>query len=143
MLKTDQYSELDEEIIAFFKRVELEFNFALDFKYKFIANNKLKKVIELKKIPDNYAVMLNSEILVSVNDEFYYKLDDEIKTILFEQELDKIEYNLEKGTFKLGQPSFKSSVGIVSKRTFNKVKRAIEIEKHLVNNKAEAETTTA
>jgi hypothetical protein len=143
MLKTDQYYELDEEIISFFKKVELEFNFGLEFKYKFITNNKLKKLIELKKIPDSYAVLTNSEILVSVNDDFYYKVDDEIKTILFEQELDKIETNFEKGTFKFSQPSFKSSIGIVSKRSYDSVKRAIEVESHLVKHKSEEAEATA
>ncbi|MDY0268761.1 putative metallopeptidase [Trichloromonas sp.] len=132
MIKTDQYYELDDEIIDFFKKIEQEFVFAIDFNYTFQSNNKQKKLIQIKKIPDNYAVLLNSEILVTVNDTLFDKLDEEIKTILFEQEIDKIIPNLEKGTFSITQPTLKTSTGIVKKHTYEKVERANEVERMLI-----------
>ena len=137
MLKTEQYYELDQEIIDFFKKIEQEFVFAMDFKYTFIANNKQKKLLTIKKIADDYAVLLNSEILITVNDILFDKLDNEIRTILFEQEIDKIIPNLEKGTFSISQPTLKTSMGIIKKHTYEQVERANETERLLVKGNKE------
>lgn len=137
MLKTEQFYDLDESIIDFFKKIEQEFVFAIDFKYTFIANNKQKKLITIKKIADDYAILLNSEIMVTVNDILFDKLDDEIKTILFEQELDKIIPNLEKGTFSISQPTLKTSMGIIKKHSYEQVERANETERMLVKGNKE------
>lgn len=137
MLKTEQYCELDQEIIDFFKKIEQEFVFAMDFKYTFIANNKQKKLLTIKKIADDYAVLLNSEILIAVNDVLFDKLDDEIRTILFEQEIDKIIPNLEKGTFNISQPTLKTSTGIIKKHSYEQVERANETERLLVKGNKE------
>lgn len=137
MLKTEQYYELDQEIIDFFKKIEQEFVFAMDFKYTFIANNKQKKLLTIKKIADDYAVLLNSEILITVNDVLFDKLDDEIRTILFEQEIDKIIPNLEKGTFSISQPTLKTSMGIIKKHSYEQVERANETERLLVKGNKE------
>jgi len=132
MLKTDQYYELDDDIIEFFKKIESEFVFAMNFDYVFQSNNKQKKLITIKKIADNYAVLLNSDMIVTVNDALFNKLDEEIKTILFEQEIDKIIPNLEKGTFAIVQPTLKTSMGIIKKHTYEKVERANETERMMV-----------
>lgn len=139
MLKTEQFYELDKTIIEFFKKVELGFSFSLDFKYVFEVNTKQKKFVTIKKIPDNYAVLLNGELLVTFNEEYFYKLDDEIKTILLEQELDKIVINFDKGTFRITQPTLKSSMGIIKKHSYEHVERANETERLLVKSKEDTE----
>jgi hypothetical protein len=136
MLKTEQYHELDEDIIEFFKAIERDFAFAIDIKYAFQANTKQKKLITLKKIPDNYAVLLNSEIIVTINEEYFSQLDDDgIKRILFEQEIDKVVPNMEKGTFKISQPFFKTSIPLIRKHTYENVERASEAERLLIEQK--------
>lgn len=137
MLKTEQYYELDQDIVDFFKSIEREFAFAMDLNYTFQVNNKQKQLITLKKIPDNYAVLLNSEALVTVNEDYFNKMDDDIRKILFEQEIDKIELNLEKGTMKVVQSSLKTSTGIVKKHTYENVERANETQRLLAENKVE------
>lgn len=137
MLKTEQFFELDQDIVDFFKTIEKDFAFAMSFKYTFQANTKLKKLIEIKKIPDNMAILLESEILVTVNEDYFNKLDEEINKILFEQEIDKIHLDLEKGTIKMVQPSLKTTTGLVKKFTYEKVERAYETQKLLVESKNE------
>ena len=137
MLKTEQYYELDQEIIDYFKKIEQEFVFTIDLKYIFITNNKQKKLISVKKIADDYAILLNAEILITVNDKMFEQVDDEIKTILFEQELDKIIPNLEKGTFSIAQPTLKTSMGVIKKHSYEQVERANETERMLVKGNKE------
>jgi hypothetical protein len=137
MLKTEQYFELDQDIIDYFKDLEKNFSFAIDIKYLFQTNTKLKQLISIKKIPDNFAVILNAEVLVTVNEDYFNKMDDTIRKILFEQEIDKIIPNLEKGSLKIVQPSLKTSAGIVKKFSYEKVERANETQRLLVENKME------
>lgn len=137
MLKTEQYYELDQDIIDFFKKVEQECAFAMDIKFVFQANEKQKSLIQIKKIPDNYAVLLNAEAIVTVNEAYFNDFDDKIRNILFEQEIDKIELNLDKGTFKIVQPSLKTSTGIVNKYTYKEVERANETERLVAQSKGE------
>lgn len=139
MLKTEQFYELDEDIIELFREIEKEFCFPLNIKFVFQSNNKLKHVIEIKKLADNIAVLLNAELIVTVNEDYYNKMDDEIRRILFEQEMNKIEMNFEKGTIKLSQPAFKSSIGIIKKFSYEKVERANEAERLLVESKKSEE----
>lgn len=139
MHKTDQYYELDKEIIDFYKEIEADFAFAMNIKYIFQANSKQKSLIKISKLADNYAVLLNADLLVTVNDMYYTKFDDEIRTILFEQEIDKIHPNLDKGTIKLVQPNLKTSVGIIKRHTYESVERANETERLLVEQKGESE----
>jgi hypothetical protein len=137
MQKTDQYYELDKEIIDFFNEVEREFAFAMTIKYIFQANSKQKSLIKVQKLADNYSVLLNADILVTVNDSYFDKFDEEIRTILFEQEIDKIQVNLDKGTFKLIQPNLKTSIGIIKRHTYESVERANETERLLSESKSE------
>ncbi len=137
MHKTEQYYELDKEIIDYFNKIEREFGFALSIKYIFQANCKQKSLVKLTKLADNYAILLNANILVTVNDIYFNKFDDDIKTILFEQELDKIQVNLDKGTMKLVQPNLKTSVGIIKRHTYANVERANETERLLAESKGE------
>lgn len=137
MLKTEQFYELDEDIIDFFKNIEKDFAFPINVTYTFQTNTKLKKLVEIKKIPDNIAVLLNTEVLVTVNEDYFNKLDEEIQGILFEQEIDKIHMNLEKGTISIKQPSLKTSVGLVKKFSYEKIERAFETQRLLVESKDE------
>jgi len=70
---------------------------------------------------------------------YYTKFDDEIRTILFEQEIDKIHPNLDKGTIKLVQPNLKTSVGIIKRHTYESVERANETERLFAEQKGESE----
>jgi len=137
MQKTDQYYELDKEIVDFFNEVEREFAFAMTIKYIFQVNSKQKSLVKIQKLADNYSVLLNADVLVTFNDSYFDKFDEEIRTILLEQEIDKIQVNLDKGTFKLIQPNLKTSIGIIKRHTYASVERANETERLLSESKSE------
>ena len=137
MLKTEQFYELDQEIIDYFKELERDFAFALNIDYIFQANTKQKQLITVKKVSDNFAILLKAEIIVTVNEHYFNVMDDSIRKVLFEQEIDKIHPNLEKGTLKIVQPSLRTSAGIVKKFSYESVERANEVQRLLAENKME------
>jgi hypothetical protein len=123
------YYELDTDIKKYFLEIEKDFGFAVNLKYIFQANSKQKTMIKLVKLPEHYQQLLNADILVSINENFYNTFEEDTREILMMQEIDKIEINLEKSTIKIGQPSLKTSLGIVKRFSFEKVEKALEVER--------------
>lgn len=123
-------SKLEDDIVQVIEKIMLNFNLPVSLRYYYQNNDKLKKLIKIAKIPDHYAVALGADILVHVNSEYFDNLDDEeIKRILIEQELDRIEFNLDKGTFKINATGrINTSSGIIEKWTYDNVYRAIQSE---------------
>jgi hypothetical protein len=136
------YKELEQDIVDFFNSILTDKNLPVDLKYYFQSVSTQKSLVKLTKIPDQYNAAMNKDILVQVNEDFFDHLaekDDLIKRILFEQEIDNIEFNTDKGTFKIGKPNFTSNLGIIQKYTFDKVKRAQEVEKLYLTQKEDDE----
>lgn len=126
----ESFKELEEDIIEFFNSRIINFNIPIVLDFVFLSNSKQKNhLIKLVKLSDPYSVALNKDILVIINSEYFDAFDDDTKTILFDQEIDKIEFDLEKGTFKIGKANFSSNRGIIEKYTYKQVQRAVEIEK--------------
>ena len=126
----DCFNKLESDIVEFFEDRLKNFNIPIDIGFEFQSNSKQKsQLIKLTKIPDQYSVLLNKDILVQVNEEYFDAFDEDAKKILFDQEIDKINFNLEKGTFKIGKSNIVTSQGIVEKYTYEQVQRALEIER--------------
>jgi hypothetical protein len=134
MAKED-YTQLDEEIVSYIKDVEKEFNLPIDISFSYLSNNKQKHLIKFTKIPDMYASddALNSDIMVVVNDEYFYNFDEDAKKVLIEKEFDRISFNFEKGTFKLVNPKISVNSGFVEKHTWERVSNAVKLEEEFEN----------
>ena len=124
----EHFKKLEDDIIDFFNSRVLNFGFPIDLSFYFQSASKQKQLIKVAKIPDHYSEALGKDILIQVNEEYFDHFDEECRKILFDQEIDKIEFNMEKGTFKIKQSTIKTSFGIVQKYSYKEVQRAIEVE---------------
>ena len=123
-----EYSYIIEE----YEKVIENKNFSIELRFEYQINPKQKQLVKLTKIPDQYAISMNKDILVQFNAEYFDLIDeDELRTILLEQEIDKIETNLEKGTISIGKHTVSTNIGMVNKWSFEKIQRAVEVEEHL------------
>jgi len=128
----ENFKQLEKDIIDFFTERLNTFHIALDLKFEFQSNCKQKHLIKLTKIPDQYAVILEKDVLVQINELYFDSFnteDEDINKILFDQSIDLIQTNLDKGTFKIGKANFSATEGIIEKYTYDKVQRAVEIER--------------
>jgi hypothetical protein len=125
----DQYEALSDEIIAHFRKIEKSFAMPMDIKFVFVANSKQKKLVKVSKISDTYSYLLNADILVVFNEEYFDNFDDQTKQILIEQEIDKIEFDLEKGTIRIKEPEINTSSGIIEKFSLKLVENANRLQK--------------
>lgn len=125
----EQYEVVSDEVIAYFKGIERSFALPMDINFVFVANSKQKKLIKISKISDTYAYLLNADILVVFNEDYYNNFEDQTKQILIEQEIDKIEFDLEKGTIKIKEPEINTSSGIIEKFSLKAVENANTIQR--------------
>lgn len=127
----EKFYELSDDVIEAFNKVVKEKAFPMDLKFQFVGSSKLKTMVKLKKVSDPYSFLLDKEILVLVNEDYYDKYDEKVITILFEQEVDRIEYNLEKGTIKIGNLSLVTNPALISKYGYEEVARANQVDELL------------
>lgn len=125
----EQYESVSDEIITYFKKVEKQFAMPMDVKFVYVANNKQKKMIKISKITDIYGYLLDADIMVMFNEDYFDNFDDQTKQILTEQEIDKIEFDLDKGTIRIKEPEINTSSGIIEKFSLKLVENANKLQK--------------
>jgi len=143
LTKQEAFTELEQDIVDFFNERLETFSIPIDLNIYFQSNKKQKQLIKLSTIPDHYSVIIGKDLLVSINCDYFDKFnsdDTEINTILFDQAIDTITYNMDKGTFKIVQPKLKASKSIVEKYTFERVERAYEVESLYNSQKSDDES---
>ena len=126
-MSKEQFHELSDYITEYFQVLERKLSLPVDIKYVFQADDKQKTLIKIVKIADRYAKLLNADLLVSFNEDFFDAFDDEAKNILIDQELALVEFDLEKGTLKLGRPDLITSSHIIKKYGVDAVERANQV----------------
>jgi len=144
-----QYQDLadeSEDIIDFFNERLSQFAHPIDIKFYFQSNSKQKnQLIKISKIPLQYEAIINCDLLVQINTEYFdaFSTDSElgnINEILFDQELDKISVNPKTEKISLTARNIKASKGIIEKFSYEAVIRAEEIEELFEEQKKENKT---
>jgi hypothetical protein len=123
-MSKEQFHGVHDYIIDHFNLLEKKLNLALNIKFIFQADNKQKTLVKVIKLPDRYSVLLDADILVSFNEEYFDSFDDESKNILIDQELALILVNYDTGKIKINKPDLITSSGIIKKYGVDAVQRA-------------------
>jgi hypothetical protein len=124
----DNFYELSEDTINDFFDVFNKKTFPVQIDFQFIGVKKQKQLIKIAKIADDYAFVLKKDLKVTINEDLMDSFDEESRTILIEQEIDKINMNLESGKIKLVGTDFNTFSSLVTKYGVDKVSRANSIE---------------
>lgn len=136
MAKED-YEVLSEEIVEYFKKIEKSFALPMDVKFTFLSNVKQKKLIKIQKLSDIYSYLLDADVLVIFNEDYFNSFDDQTRIILLEQEIDKIEFDMQKGTISIKEPEINTSYGIIEKYTLKLVENANKLQKEFESQRKE------
>ena len=123
-MSTERFHDLSEDIIEYFNNLEKNMSLPVDLRYVYQADDKQKALLKIAKIADRYSCLLKAELLISFNESYFDAFDDEARNILIEQELALIEFDLDKGSIKMGKPNFVTSTGVLDKYGQDAVKRA-------------------
>jgi hypothetical protein len=124
----DRFYELSEDTINDFMSQFRSKSFPIEMKFQFIGDSKQKNLIKIAKIADDYSFVLQKELKVTINEDLLNAYDEESIQILFEQEIDKININLDSGKIKLVKTDLNTFSGLVNKYGVEKVARANKVE---------------
>lgn len=136
----DTFYELSEDTITDFQDVFNKKTFPVEIKIQFLGTSKQKQLIKITKISDQYAFLIKNDILVSINEDLMDVFDEELRTILFEQEIEKINMNLESGKIKMISTELNTFSSLVSKYGMDKVSRANQVETLYIDQKEDSDT---
>lgn len=103
-------------------------SFPANIKFEFLGNEKQKDLIKISKVPDQYAFLLEKELIVFINEDLMNVFDEESIIILMEQEIDKINYSMQTGKIKLVKHDLSTFSSIINKYGVEKVARANKVE---------------
>lgn len=120
----DKFYKLSQDSIDRFYEVFNKKSFPISIKFQFMGNEKQKELIKVSKITDQYAFLLEKELLVSINEDLLNVFDEESVSILLEQEIDKININIDSGKIKLVKTDLNTFSSLVNKYGVEKVTRA-------------------
>lgn len=124
MENEEKFYDLGEDTINLIN--EIIDNMALPFtlKIKYMGNTKMKNLIKLQKLSDAVAHITDIDLVIFINEDYLISLEDDNAKILIHQELDRLEFDINKGTFKLGKFPLQTTEGVLIKYGIEAVARA-------------------
>ena len=120
----DNFYELSEDTISKFFEVFNKKTFPVSIKFQFEGDEKQKELIKISVIPPKFQFIIGKDLLISINEDILNVFDDESVTILLEQEIDKINMNIETGKIKLVKTDLNTFSSLVNKYGVEKVAKA-------------------
>lgn len=135
----DNFYQLSEDTIETFYGIFNKKTFPVSIKFQFLGDEKQKDLIKIKLISPNYSFITQKDLLVTINEDTLAAFDDESVTILFEQEIDKINMNIETGKIKLVKTDLNTFSSLVNKYGVEKVARANKVEELYKEQQKDAE----
>jgi hypothetical protein len=134
-----KFYNLSDDAIKTFNDVFKKKSFPVDVKFQFVGSESQKNLIKISKIADQFAFVLEKELLVSINEDLMNVFDEESIQILIEQEIDKVSINIDTGKIKLVKPDLTTFSSLINKYGIDKISRANSIELLSAEQKQDAE----
>ncbi len=123
-----KFYEVSQDTIDTFFKVFNKKTFPMSVNFQFIGCENQKALIKISKLPDQYAFLMNKELIVSMNEDLFSVFDEVSMTILIEQEIDKISIDGQTGKIKMIKPDLTTFSSLISKYGVDKVAKANQIE---------------
>lgn len=117
-------------------------NLALPFniKIKYFGNTKLKKLLKLQKTNDITSHLTGVDLVILMNEDYFIKLEEKNAEILIYQELDRLEFDIAKGTFKIAQFPLQTTPGVLKKYGIDAVAEANELSELVSKQKEDSDS---
>ncbi len=131
-MEQSKFYELSVDTIADIQKVIDTLALSFNLRIKMVGNTKLKSLIKLQKVSDIYSFLYNTDLILYFNEDYYMTLQTDTEhtenaEILMYQELDRLEFNIEKGTFKIAKYKVQTTTGVIKKFGIDAVANANEI----------------
>lgn len=122
-----KFYDLHEDTLDTIQNIIDKMSMPFNLKIKFLGNTKMKQLIKLQKINDVFSHLTQIDLLVFINEDYFIRLEDGNSEILIYQEFDRLEYDINKGTFKIGKYPLQTTPGVLKKYGIDAVASANQL----------------
>ena len=123
-----KFYKISDDTINTFKSVFTKKSFPFNVGFEFVGCESQKNLIKISKLPDQFAFVLEKELLIQINEDLMNVFDEESIQILIEQEIDKISVNMDTGKIKMVKPDLNTFSSLINKYGIEKIARANKVE---------------
>lgn len=122
-----KFYDLTEDTISQVQVILDKMALPFTIKIKYLGNSKMKKLIQLKKASDEFVYINSIDLFVYINEDYLMKLEDVNAEILLTQELDRLQFDIASGKFKIAKFGVQTTTGVLKKYGIEAVAEANEI----------------
>lgn len=127
MEENEKFYDLSEDSIEMVTDVIDTMALPFNLKIKYIGTTKLKGLVKLQKLSDIISHITNIDLLIFINEDYAITLEEENCKILIHQELDRLQFDVSKGTFKIGKYPLQTTEGVLRKYGIEAVSKANQL----------------
>lgn len=122
-----KFYDLSEDTLSQIKKIIDQMALPFNLKIKYLGNSKLKKLISLKKASDELTHINSIDLLLFINEDYLMKLEEKNAEILLTQELDRLQFDIASGKFKIAKFPLQTTAGVLKKYGIEAVAEANEL----------------
>jgi hypothetical protein len=137
---SDNFYELQPETIKAFNDVFNSKSFPVKIDIQFFGNKKQKQMIKIAKIADDFEYLIEKQLKVTINEDLFDQFDELSKTILFEQNIDKVMVDGNTGKISIKPLALITSPALISKYGVDEITRANQLQSLTVEQTADAKS---
>ena len=127
MSTENKFYELSEDTLELIQGLVSKMALPFNLRIKYMGNSKQKQLVKLQKVSDVFSHITNIDLLMFVNEDYYIRLEEKNAEILIYQELDRLQFDIEKGTFKIAKFLLQTNPGVLKKYGIDAVAEANQL----------------
>lgn len=140
-MSDSKFHDASDETQELFNKIVEKLALPFAIKFHILATESQKCLIKISKVSDLYQHITKYDIIVMFNETYIDALDEQSCQILIQQELDKLECDLNSGKIKIGKPELSTSVGVIKKYGIDDVAKANQLEELFKQQKDDGQLT--
>jgi hypothetical protein len=137
-----EFYELSDDTLqcinSLIERMALPFN----IKVKCLGTSKQKAVCKLQRASKIVQHMNAIDLFIYINEDYYMKMEELAAEILIYQELDRLQFNISKGTFKIAKYPLQTTIGVLKKYGIDAVAEANQLTELITQQEKDGKETT-
>lgn len=124
---TTEFYELSQDTLDTVKQLLEKMALPFSLKIMYLGTTKQKSLIKLKTASKEFQYKNGIDLIMYINEDYLIKLEPQNGEILIYQELDRLEFSIEKGTFKIGKFKLQTNPAVLNKYGIQEVADANEL----------------
>lgn len=139
MSTENKFYDLSEDTLEMVENVVSKIALPFNIKIKYLGTTKMKKLVKLQKLNDAIAHIAHYDLIIYINEDYFIKMEEANAEILIYQEIDRLQFDIEKGTFKITGFQLQTNPGVLKKYGIDAVTTANQLTDLLTQQKADSD----